>query len=98
MEALLGREDIAKVDDSQLAAFLEDAGRLRRVGDGYAVSTALYDRGLELLPRLEQITLASVRDALGVGRRTAQLLLERYDSDGLTLRRGDVRTLRRARS
>ena len=34
---------------------------------------------------------------LGVGRRTAQLLLERYDADGVTLRRGDVRTLRRRR-
>jgi selenocysteine-specific elongation factor len=97
LEALLGREEIAKVEDRQLAAFLEEAGRLRRVGDGFAVSTALYERGLELLPQLEQITLAGFRDALGVGRRTAQLLLERYDADGLTLRRGDVRTLRRAR-
>jgi selenocysteine-specific elongation factor len=98
LEALLAQEEIAKVDDKQLAAFLEEAGRLRRVGDGLAVSTALYDRGLELLPGLDQITLAGFRDALGVGRRTAQLLLERYDADGLTLRRGDVRTLRRARS
>jgi selenocysteine-specific elongation factor len=98
LEALLTQEEIAKVDDKQLAAFLEDTGRLRRVGDGFAVSTALYDRGLELLPRLDEITLAGFRDALGVGRRTAQLLLERYDADGLTLRRGDVRTLRRARS
>ncbi|HEX4680944.1 MAG TPA: selenocysteine-specific translation elongation factor [Gaiellaceae bacterium] len=97
LETLLTQEEIAKVDDKQLAAFLEEAGRLRRVGDGFAVSTALYDRGLELLPRLDQITLAGFRDALGVGRRTAQLLLERYDADGLTLRRGDVRTLRRSR-
>jgi selenocysteine-specific elongation factor len=97
LEALLAQEEIARVDDKQLAAFLEEAGRLRRVGDGFAVSAALYDRGLELLPRLDQITLAAFRDVLGVGRRTAQLLLERYDADGLTLRRGDVRTLRRAR-
>jgi hypothetical protein len=98
LEALLAREEIAKVDDKQLAAFLEEAGRLRRVGDGFAVSTALYERGLGLLPALEEITLARFRDALGVGRRTAQLLLERYDADGLTLRRGDVRTLRRSRA
>jgi selenocysteine-specific elongation factor len=97
LEALLAQEEIAKVDDKQLAAFLEEAGRLRRVGDGFAVSTTLYDRGRELLPGLNEITLAAFRDALGVGRRTAQLLLERYDADGLTLRRGDVRTLRRAR-
>jgi selenocysteine-specific elongation factor len=97
LEAQLAQEEIAKVDDKELAAFLEGEGRIRRVGDGFAVSVALYDRGRELLPTLQAITLASFRDALGVGRRTAQLLLERYDADGLTLRRGDVRTLRRQR-
>jgi selenocysteine-specific elongation factor len=95
--AQLAREEIAKVEDGQLAAFLEHEGRLRRVGDGFAVSTALYDRGRETLAQLDAITIAAFRDALGVGRRTAQLLLERYDADGLTLRRGDVRVLRRAR-
>ncbi len=97
LETQLAQDEIAKIDDKQLAAFLEAEDRIRRVGDGYAVSTVLYDRGRELLPTLETITLASFRDALGVGRRTAQLLLERYDADGVTLRRGDVRTLRRRR-
>ena len=50
LEARLAQEEIAKVDDKELAAFLEDAERIRRVGDGYAVSAALYDRGRELLP------------------------------------------------
>ena len=98
LEAQLAQEEIAKVEDGQLAAYLEERGRLRRVGNGYAVSSELYERGRELLPTLDPITLAAFRDALGVGRRTAQLLLERFDSDGLTLRRGDVRTLRRARA
>jgi selenocysteine-specific elongation factor len=97
LEAQLSREGIAKFADKELAAFLEENGRLRRVGDGYAVSSELYERGRELLGRLDPITIASFRDAAGVGRRTAQLLLERYDADGLTLRRGDVRVLRRAR-
>jgi selenocysteine-specific elongation factor len=97
LEAQLAREEIAKIEDKELAAFLEEEGRIRRVGDGYAVSVALYDRGRDLLPELPAITLAAFRDALGVGRRTAQLLLERFDADGLTLRRGDVRTLRRRR-
>jgi selenocysteine-specific elongation factor len=90
-------EEIARVDDRELAAFLESQGTLRRVGDGYAVSTELYDRGVELLQTLRPITLGAFRDALGVGRRTAQLLLERYDADGLTLRRGDERIVRRKR-
>ena len=97
LEGRLAEEEIVKVDDRALAAFLETEGRLRLVGDGFAVSTPLYERGLELLTSLDPITLASFRDALGVGRRTAQLLLERYDGDGITLRRGDVRTLRRRR-
>jgi len=94
LEARLAEEEIVKVDDRQLSAYLEGEGRLRRVGDGFAVSPALYERGLELLPRLPEISLAGFRDALGVGRRTAQLLLERYDADGLTRRVGDRRVLR----
>ncbi|HET7129094.1 MAG TPA: selenocysteine-specific translation elongation factor [Gaiellaceae bacterium] len=97
LEARLDEEEIVKVDDRELAAYLEGEGRLRRVGDGYAVSTKLHERGVELLPSLQPITLAAFRDALGVGRRTAQLLLERYDADGLTIRRGDERSIRRKR-
>jgi selenocysteine-specific elongation factor len=97
LEARLANEEIAKIDDKALAAFLEESGRLRRVGDGYAISTELYDRGRDLLPTLDPITLAGFRDAAGVGRRTAQLLLERYDADGITRRLGDTRVLRRSR-
>src|SRR4051794_24074434 len=97
LEQRVAEEEIVKLDDRTLAAFLENAGKLRRVGDGYAVSSALYDRGREALPTLTPITLASFRDALGIGRRTAQLLLERYDADGITLRRGDERVIRRKR-
>ena len=97
LEAQLAQGEIVKVDDKALAAFLEEAGRLRRVGDGFAVSTELYERGRELLVSLDPITLPGFRDVLGVGRRTAQVLLERYDSDGITRRIGDTRVLRRAR-
>jgi len=48
LEAQLAQEEIAKVGDKALATFLEEAGRLRRVGDGFAVSTELYERGREL--------------------------------------------------
>jgi selenocysteine-specific elongation factor len=89
-------EGIAKVEDRELAALLEQSGRIVRVGDGFAVSRALYDRGREALGSLAPITLAAFRDALGTSRRVAQLLLERYDADGLTRRVGDQRVLRRA--
>ena len=40
----------------------------------------------------------TVRDLIGGGRKTAQLLLERFDADGLTRRVGDARVLRRTAS
>ena len=98
LEADLGAQGIAKTEDPELAAYLETAGKLKRVGDGFAVSAELYERGLETVMTLEPITLAGFRDALGISRRTAQLLLERFDSDGLTRRVGDERVLRRSAS
>jgi selenocysteine-specific elongation factor len=95
LEARLADNDAVRLDDRPLAAYLEAEGRLKRVGDGLAVSTELYERGRETLPTLTPITLAGFRDALGISRKTAQLLLERYDSDGLTRRVGDERILRR---
>jgi selenocysteine-specific elongation factor len=70
-----------------------------RVGDGYAVSADAYATAKETLvaecESAGRITLARFRDLVGVGRRTAQLLLERFDADGLTRRVGDERMLRR---
>jgi selenocysteine-specific elongation factor len=43
-----------------------------------------------------RITLARFRDLLGTSRKTSQLLLERFDADGLTRRIGDERIARRA--
>jgi selenocysteine-specific elongation factor len=98
LEAELEAAGFARVEDAELGAYLETAGRLKRVGDGFAVPAELYERGLEALQTLEPITLASFRDALGISRRTAQLLLERFDADGLTRRVGDQRVLRRSAS
>jgi selenocysteine-specific elongation factor len=99
LEARLGLEPI-KVADRTLARFLEEQGRLVRVGDGFAISPRAYEdaRGVlvEELERGDRITLARFRDLLDTSRRTAQLLLERFDADGVTRRIGDERVLRRA--
>jgi len=89
----------AKAADAELARFLERQGRLVRLGDGYAVSAAAYDRAKLLLQEecagAGRIALARFRDLVGCGRRDAQLLLERFDTDGITRRVGDARMLRR---
>jgi selenocysteine-specific elongation factor len=88
------------VDDPKLAAYLEAEGRLARVGDGLAIGADAYERARAVLveecERAGRITLARFRDLLGISRRPAQLLLERFDADGLTRRVGDERVLRRA--
>jgi len=88
-----------KVADAGLARALEQEGRLVRLG-GEAVSAAAYERARELLVEdcaaHGEITLARFRDLIGTGRRPAQLLLERFDADGVTRRIGDRRVLRRA--
>jgi len=98
LEASLGLEPV-KVDDAALTRYLEERGTLVRVGDGYAVSAAAYEEARGVLvsecDANGRITLARFRDLLGVGRKTAQLLLERFDSDGVTRRVGDARVLRR---
>jgi len=101
LEAQLGLEPV-KVGDAALARFLEEHRRLVRVGDGYAVSRAEYERARDVLVQeletAERITLARFRDLLGASRKTTQLLLERFDADGVTRRIGDERVLRRAAS
>ena len=82
--------------------FLERNGRLVRLGDGYAVSQAAYERALALVVEecesAGRIALARFRDLVGCGRRDAQLLLERLDADGVTRRLGEARVLRRRSS
>ncbi len=51
----------------------------------------------EALARLQEITLAQYRDELSTGRRHAQALLEIFDREGLTRRRGETRMLRTRR-
>ncbi len=98
LEAQLGLEPV-RVEDAALARFLEERGTLVRVGDGLAVSAEAYERArAAVVAECEasgRIALARLRDLLGTGRKTAQLLLERMDADGITRRVGDERVLRR---
>ncbi len=86
--------------DAELARYLEEEGRLVRLGDGFVAGPAGYEVARDLVVEecraSGEITLARFRDLAGVGRRDAQLLLERFDQDGLTRRIGDRRVLRRA--
>ena len=102
VEAALAAAGVAatKLDDADLARFLEREGRLVRLGDGYAIGAAGYEVARDILvtecSAAGEITLGRFRDLAGTGRRDAQLLLERFDQDGVTRRVGDKRVLRRS--
>jgi selenocysteine-specific elongation factor len=73
-----------------------------RVGDGFAVGSEAYAAAwnalVEECETAGRITLARFRDLAGNSRRSAQLILERFDADGLTRRIEDERVLRRTAS
>ena len=89
-----------KVEDDELTRFLEAGGGLVRLGKVHAIAAESYETAKEALlaecASAGEITLARFRDLLDIGRRDAQLLLERFDQDGLTRRIGDRRVLRRS--
>ncbi|MEA2391219.1 MAG: selenocysteine-specific elongation factor [Solirubrobacteraceae bacterium] len=78
---------------------LRAAGRAVRAGRAMHFHREALDLARERVVALAQgsgeITLAQLRDELGTSRKYAQALLERFDAEKLTLRRGDVRVLRR---
>jgi selenocysteine-specific elongation factor len=71
-----------------------------RLGDGSTITAEEYERARAMLvdecERTGTITLARFRDLTGSSRKAAQLLLERFDVDRVTLRVGDARRLRRS--
>jgi selenocysteine-specific elongation factor len=89
----------SEVDAGDLAA-LREAGRAVRVSKSlhYHVES-LADIRARLVEVAERhdgvITLAELRDELGTSRKFAQALLEHFDSEKVTIRRGDEHFLRR---
>jgi selenocysteine-specific elongation factor len=89
--------------DSELNA--EDLALLRQAGRAVRVSRNMhYELGVlgEIRERVVSLagrnggslTLAQLRDELGTSRKFAQALLEHFDSEKLTIRRGEAHVLR----
>jgi selenocysteine-specific elongation factor len=89
----------SELDASDLAA-LREAGRAVRVTKNlhYHVD-ALAEIRARLVALAKEnggaVTLAQLRDELATSRKFAQALLEHFDSEKLTIRRGDEHVLRR---
>ncbi len=91
----------SEFDPADLAA-LREAGRAVRVSKSLHYHPDPLDELRKRVIALAQggggaVTLAQLRDELGTSRKFAQALLEHFDSEKLTLRRGDEHILRRDR-
>jgi selenocysteine-specific elongation factor len=88
-----------RLPEPELLAYLEEEGRIVRVGDGIAFSREACEemtaRIVEHLRSHDTITLAQVRDMFGTSRKYAQAFLEHLDDQHITRRVGDERVLRK---
>ena len=89
----------SELDAGDLAA-LRDAGRAVRVTKNLHYQVDALNEIRERLIALAGrnggvVTLAQLRDELGTSRKFAQALLEHFDSEKVTIRRGDEHVLRR---
>ncbi len=81
--------------DSELLHLQLRKGELVRVSDELVWLPDQIDKIRRLLESLpEEFTVAQFRDAAGLSRKYAVPLLEWADKEGITIRRGDIRTLR----
>jgi selenocysteine-specific elongation factor len=104
-ERLLREAGPALLSEAQLDGHAEALRKLRRAGVAVRVSGRLYahaevvgemrERIVALLEREGSATLAQVRDALGVSRKSAQAFLERLDVERTTGRLPDDRRVLR---
>jgi selenocysteine-specific elongation factor len=88
----------SEIDPADLAT-LREAGKAVRVSRNlHYHPDVLADIRGRIIERASQnhgsITLAQLRDELGTSRKFAQALLEHFDSERLTIRRGDEHVLR----
>ncbi|MBE2317374.1 selenocysteine-specific translation elongation factor [Solirubrobacter sp. CPCC 204708] len=84
-------------EDAESLAALREHGRAVRLGPTMHIHVDALAAVRERVVAMDEITLAGLRDELQTSRKYAQALLEAFDREGLTLRRGDVRVLRQRR-
>ena len=85
---------LSTAEIKRATAFLREQDDLRLLDGGFLFSFEMKNRLLAVLASMQQdITVASLRDSIGVSRKFTLPMLEFLDSQGLTKRIGDKRVL-----
>jgi selenocysteine-specific elongation factor len=94
---LEARLAVPQADLKRALVFLREAGEMWTLEGELLFSRTARDALLETLASISSkegaVTVAALRDALGVNRKLALSMLDFLDSQGLTRRDGDTRTL-----
>lgn len=94
-------KDAQAMAGENIVRHLVNTGRLVALSAEVLMDRPMYDRWLaETIKVLEQgdtLTVAQVRDTFGSSRKYALAFMEYLDSEGITLRDGDVRRINSAR-
>ncbi len=81
-----------------LSRLLIDQGLLRAIGSNYLLSSLVEEcreKLLKLFQEQQVVEIAPFREATGLTRNVAVLILEHFDSEGMTKRQGNGRVLLR---
>lgn len=83
---------------SDILRYMAREGSLVRINDSIYVSKAIFEEMMRLLrefyKKKPEMTVAEFRDLLGTSRKYAVPFLEYLDSNGITIRVGDIRKFR----
>lgn len=94
----VGKLPFKKADIRRVMGYLEQSGTVVRLREGTYISGEAVQRARDkLMDHMRSsacIKASEFRDLLGCGRKLAIEILEYFDKSRVTLRKGDVRTLR----
>ena len=93
---MLARLDLDEPEVNALLGYLFSQGILIKLNDESFFHHKSVDRAISLLQNEfhnNEFSLAEFRDALGSARKAVQALLEYFDAQKYTMRKGDVRVV-----
>ncbi|MDR2445655.1 MAG: selenocysteine-specific translation elongation factor [Spirochaetaceae bacterium] len=93
LQELEGRLGCPFQDIKRAAAYLREQEELWMIDRELVFSREIRDKLLKTLSSMEDITVAALRDAIGVNRKLSLAMLDFLDLQGLTQRAGDKRLL-----
>jgi selenocysteine-specific elongation factor len=90
-------ESFSGKEIEQILEWMLATGKLIKIDDEMVMHENHYNKAKELLVQFitknNEISLAEFRDLSGISRKQAEKLLDKFDKERVTIRKGDIRIL-----